>query len=171
MGKEWSLFAEDEFSIDLQTGMSPVWVKKGTKPLCPTTTRKGKAHIFGALNNETGKVIIQECDKIDKYSFLKFLKKLLRYYKKVCFVLDNASWHHARIIQDFVKKNRRRLLLLFIPPYSPEYNPSEQCWKAVKRDLLTSRLFLSIAGMIIAIQHYFAKKRLFKLKLERFLCS
>lgn len=171
MDQEWSIFAEDEFSIDLQTGMSPVWVKKGTKPLCPTTTRKGKVHIFGALNNQTGKVIVQECEKINGFSFLCFLKKLLQYHQKVCLVLDNASWHYSRIIRDFVRKNRKRLLLLFLPPYSPEYNPSEQCWKAVKRDLLTSRLFLSLAGMLIAIQQYFSKKRFSNLKLERFLCS
>lgn len=170
MGKEWTVFAEDEFSVDQQTKISHVWVKKGSKPLCPTTTRKGKAHFFGALNNKTGKVMTLNCEKIDKFSFLSFLKKLLRYFKKVFLVLDNASWHHAKIVREFLKQNKHRLKIEFIPAYSPEYNPSEQCWKAVKNDLLNCRLFLSLEGMIDQIKDYFHKKYFLNLKLERFLC-
>lgn len=170
MDKEWSVFAEDEFSIDLQTGTSHVWVKKGSKPICPTTTRKGKAHFFGALNNKTGKVMTLKCENINKFSFLKFLKKLLKYFKKVFLVLDNASWHHAKIIRKFLRQNKNRIKIEHLPAYGPEYNPIEQCWKAVKRDLLTCRLFLSTEGMADQITDYFHKKHFFKLKLERFLC-
>lgn len=170
MGKDWDIFSGDEFSVNIQTEMSPVWVKKGSKPVCPTHTKGGKVNIIGALNNKTGKVITSSCKKINKFSFLKFLKKLLRYYKKVFLVIDNASWHHAKIIRAFVKKNKQRLKIEFFPPYSPEYNPSEHCWKAVKRDLLTSKLFLSVEGMRDQIKEYF-RKIFFNLKLERFLCS
>ena len=169
MGKDWNIFAGDEFSVDLQTGISHVWAKKGTKPLCPTITKKGKVKVIGALNNKTGKVFTSMCNKLDRFAFLKFLKKLLRYYKKVFLIIDNASWHHAKIIRKFVKENKHRVRLEFFPPYSPEYNPSEQCWKSVKGDLLTSRLFLSVEGMTDQIKEYF-KKTFFNLKLERFLC-
>lgn len=169
MGQEWSVFAGDEFSVNLQTEMSSVWVRKGTKPLCPTITKKGKVKIIGALNNKKGKVFTSSCKKIDRFAFLKFLKKLLRYYKKVFLIIDNASWHRAKIIKAFVKKNKHRLKLEYFPPYSPEYNPSEQCWKAVKKDLLTSRLHLSVEGMESRIKDYF-RKTFFNLKLERFLC-
>ena len=84
-------------------------------------------------------------------------------------LIDNASWHHAKIIRQFLRKNKHRLKIEYFPPYSPEYNPSEQCWKSVKRDLLTTKLFLSVEGMGDQIKDYFYKKK-FKLKLERFLC-
>lgn len=169
MGQGWSIFSGDEFSVDLQTGISHVWAKKGTKPICPTITRKGKVHVVGALNNKTGKVFSSLCKKINSSSFLKFLKKLLKYYKKVFLVIDNASWHKSKIIRQFIGENLHRLRVEYFPPYSPEYNPSEQCWKAVKRDLLTSRLFFSSEGMGDQIVDYFKRKR-FTLKLERFLC-
>jgi len=126
--------------------------------------------VIGALNNKTGKVFRLFCEKIDSIAFLKFLKKLLKYYKKIFLILDNASWHKSKLIKNFVYENKERIRLEFLPPYSPEYNPSEQCWKNVKRDLLTSKMFFSLEGMKDQIDSYFEKKRFSNLKLERFLC-
>lgn len=169
MGKEWSVFAGDEFSVDLQIKASRVWAKKGTKPIMPSHGKSEKVNVIGALNNKTGKVFSSICEKIDKFSFLKFLKKLLKYFKKVFLVIDNASWHHAKIVKKFLRYNKHRIKIEYFPAYSPERNPSEQCWKSLKRDLLTTRLFLSIEGMGDQIKEYFRVKK-FMLKLERFLC-
>ena len=82
---------------------------------------------------------------------------------------DNAIWHKSKLVKEFIKQNKHRLKIDFFPPYSPEYNPIEQCWKAVKRDSLTSKLFLSLNGMETQVKNYFDKKRFSRLKLERFL--
>jgi transposase len=169
LGKEWKIFAGDEFSVNLQVKASRVWAKRGSKPLFPMHTKSAKVNVIGALNNITGKVLTTICQKIDKFAFLKFLKKLLRYYKKVFLIIDNASWHHAKIIRKFVKENKHRLKIEYFPAYSPEYNPSEQCWKSVKKNLITTRLFLSLEGLAMQIKEYF-RKTFFDLKLERFLC-
>lgn len=163
-------FAGDEFSIHLQTGMSPMWVRKGSRPLCPSHNFGGKVKVIGALNNKTGKVITFFCKKVNQHTFLCFLKKLLQYYKKIFLVIDNASWHKTELIKDFVRKNKDRLKIDFFPTYSPEFNPAEQCWRAVKKDLLTSRLFLSTSSMESRVKEYFDRKRFSRLKLERFLC-
>lgn len=149
--------------------MSPVWVKKGSRPLCLTHTKGGKVKVFGALNNKKGKVLTSTCRKINSVAFIGFLKKLLRYYKKVFLVVDNAIWHHSKLVNEFILGNQYRLMVEYFPPYSPEYNPSEQCWKALKKDLLTSRLFLSTYNMETQIKDYFSKKYFFGLTLERFL--
>lgn len=169
MGKEWTVFSGDEFSINLQTEMSPVWVRKGSRPRCPTHTHGGKLKVFGALHNKKGKVITLICKKINGSAFIKFLKKLLKYYKKIFLLVDNAIWHKSKVVRAFIRENKGRLKIDFFPPYSPEYNPTEQCWKAVKRDLLTSRLFLSLSGMETQVRDYFDKKRFSRLKIERFL--
>ena len=150
---------------------SKVWSRIGTKPLFPTTTRKGDVKVFGALNNDKGKVLTLTSDEINQYKFIKFLKKLLHYYKKVFLVIDNATWHKSKKVNEFLDENNQRLQIEFFPKYSPEYNPSEQCWKALKRDLLTTKLFVSTEGMKDEIQSYFNKKYFFGLKLERFLGS
>ena len=149
--------------------MTHVWVKKGSKPRCPTCTHGGKLKIFGALSNKTGKVITTICKKINQYEFIRFLKKILKYYKKIFLLADNAIWHKSKLVKQFIRENKHRLKIEYFPPYSPEYNPIEQCWKAVKRDSLTSRLFLSPDGMGTEVKNYFDKKRFSSLNLERFL--
>jgi transposase len=130
---------------------------------------KGEVHVFGALNNKNGKVMTLRADKINRFSFLKFLKKLMHYHKRVFLIVDNASWHKTKEIKEFLFENYRRLRIAYFPPYSPEYNPSEYCWKAVRRDLITTKLFLSTESMGEQIQDYFRKKSFFGLKLERYL--
>lgn len=169
MEKDWIVFSGDEFNIDLQIRGSWVWAKKGSKPLFPCQTRKGKIKIFGALNNKKGKVVTLSSKKIDRFAFIKFLKKLMRYYKKVFLIVDNASWHKAKEVKEFLVINNERIRISYFPPYSPEYNPSEYCWKAVKRDLLTRKLFLSTESMEEQVLDYFRKKSFFGLKLERYL--
>ncbi|PKP51284.1 MAG: DDE endonuclease [Bacteroidetes bacterium HGW-Bacteroidetes-1] len=53
-------------------------------------------------------------------------------------VLDNGAFHKATklIIPD-------NIVLIFLPPYSPELNPSEKIWAKFKRDF-TNRLFESL---------------------------
>ena len=51
--------------------------------------------------------------------------------KTLVLILDNASSHHAKRINAFLKKYPE-IKLYFLPPYSPEYNPTEQVWKWIK---------------------------------------
>ena len=46
-------------------------------------------------------------------------------------ILDNFRTHHAIVVQEKTKK--LNILLLFLPPYSPDLNPIELVWKSIKR--------------------------------------
>jgi putative transposase len=48
-------------------------------------------------------------------------------------VLDNARIHHAYAVKQ--KARELDIHLLFLPPYSPKYNPIEFLWKDGKREL------------------------------------
>ena len=56
-------------------------------------------------------------------------------------VLDNGAFHKAQklVIPD-------NIILIFLPPYSPELNPAEKIWAKFKRDF-TNRLFLSLDSL------------------------
>ena len=49
----------------------------------------------------------------------------------VIVVLDNFSSHHAKILQQAAEDND--ILLIHLPPYSPDLNPIEFIWKSIKR--------------------------------------
>ena len=98
-------------------------------------TRKSVA-LFGAVNLKGGQMISHFNDLFDAQSFLAFLKSLLRrrsHGKKMVVICDNARYHHAVRLQDWLHTHRTRLELLFLPPYSPELNPIERVWKLLRR--------------------------------------
>ena len=44
--------------------------------------------------------------------------------------MDNATCHKTKEVKEFCKNNN--ITLLFLPPYSPEYNPIERVWSFLK---------------------------------------
>ncbi len=46
-------------------------------------------------------------------------------------LLDNVSFHHSNEVASFASANN--IELLFVPPYSPWFNPIENCFSIVKR--------------------------------------
>ena len=53
-------------------------------------------------------------------------------------VLDNLKVHHARVVQEWLEHNPIRLI--FLPPYSPHFNPIERLWALLKARLRKERL-------------------------------
>ena len=48
-------------------------------------------------------------------------------------ILDNAKIHKAKIVQEFCQENK--IILVYLPPYSPNLNPIEFMWKDLKKRL------------------------------------
>jgi len=97
-------------------------------------TRKSIA-VFGAVRPEDGRLVASLEKTFNAITFFTFLQKLLRHRRKgrtMIVVLDNARYHHARLIRPWLHGNRAILRLLFLPPYSPELNPMERVWKLTR---------------------------------------
>jgi hypothetical protein len=45
-------------------------------------------------------------------------------------IMDNAAFHKNRITQELIESKQCRIL--YLPPYSPDFNPIEQKWGHVK---------------------------------------
>lgn len=98
-------------------------------------TRKSIS-FFGGVRVSDGRFLYTEENIFNAESFKKFLQKLHRNRsrgKKVLVILDNARYHHARDMQPWLKKYRKSIELLFLPPYSPDLNPIERVWKLTRR--------------------------------------
>ena len=120
-------------------------------------TRKSIA-VFGAVRIEDGRLVASRDKKFDAMTFLTFLEKLLRHRRKdrkMVVVLDNARYHHARLIQPWLKIKRNVLQLFFLPPYSPELNPVERVWKLTRRVCTHNRYFPTLDEVVEAVFNQF----------------
>lgn len=114
-----------------------MWIPpKDKDPVLKMAPTRKSISLFGAVNLSNGKLITQFEKRFDAMTFKSFLKCLLRHQtkgKKIIVLLDNTKYHHAKILNSFLKEKRSNLKLLFLPPYSPELNPIERVWKLTRR--------------------------------------
>ncbi|MHA1821923.1 MAG: transposase [Promethearchaeota archaeon] len=88
--------------------------------------------------------------------FIQFLKLILKEYpnaKKIYAVVDNAPWHRAEKVEKFLRSIGNKIELIRIPPYSPDLNPIETLWRAVKKDVVYNTFYPLFKGFKGALRH------------------
>jgi len=48
-------------------------------------------------------------------------------------IIDNFKTHHSKLVNE--KAKNLNILLIFLPPYSPDLNPIEFVWKSIKKSV------------------------------------
>lgn len=103
---------------------------KGIKPICTYQNIFKSTYIFGAFSPYNGDSLIMELPYCNGDNFQIFLNELSNKnpteYKVV--VLDNGRFHKGKSL--IIPQN---IVLIFLPPYSPELNPAELVWLNMKR--------------------------------------
>lgn len=137
-----------------------MWVPAETRDpvLKHAPTRKSVA-CFGAVQCHGGKLVTAMNPRFDAVTFEAFLRQLLHHHrpgKRMVILLDNARYHHAKLLKGFLRRNRRRLRLLFLPPYSPQLNPIERVWKLTRRLATHNRYFATLGELLQAVLERFA---------------
>ena len=94
---------------------------------------KKRRSVFGALSQEEFSSQLTE-ERCNFQTWLQFLKSLLRKYEKILIVVDGAKYHFEKEhVQKFYEENKHRLVIVQLPPYSPNLNPIEQVWRKIKK--------------------------------------
>ena len=75
--------------------------------------------------------------------FLCHLKHEMR-TDKIMLICDNASFHKAKWLTEWVSKQNNWLRLEFLPPYSPDFNPIERLWRWIKTEHMHNRCWKSL---------------------------
>jgi len=153
------LWLEDECHFQQHGSRHSMWVPPEIKDpvLLHAPTRK-KQGVFGAVQPRTGQLVTQFEDTFNALTFQSFLEHVLRYKKPVALmviVLDNARWHHAKLIQPWLFKHRHKIRLEFLPPYSPELNHIERVWKLTRRLCTHNRYFPNLNDLTQAVSQQF----------------
>lgn len=68
----------------------------------------------------------------DAITFEAFIAQKLvpKLWKGACVIMDNCSIHLGEQIQLMLEKAGARLI--YLPPYSPDFSPIENCWSKIK---------------------------------------
>jgi len=102
---------------------------------------RAKTHFYGTLNLKTGQEIAMRSDIMNAEVSAQHLEMLLDANPDVPIILfwDRAPWHRGKPI-DKVLEDNPRLEIIFFPTASPDLDPQEHVWKAVRKEVSHNHL-------------------------------
>ena len=119
------------------------WIKKGQTKHLKTNNGRKRTNINGALNLATKELFYVEDKRINSQTMIALLEQILSKQEqgKIHVILDNARYYHSIIVKEFLKKHPR-IVLKFLPPYSPNLNIIERLWKILKKKVVYNKFYL-----------------------------
>jgi transposase len=157
------VFYQDEVHFKLTLTIIRAWFLVGTCPEIKSPTDRFKVSVFGALG-KNGQLITLQNNVFNAETFKLFLEKLLfeaeverdkkGRKKKILLILDNAKYHHAKLLQPWLEEMKDVLELMFLPPYAPDLNAIEMLWRKTRRNVTHNRYFESLDNLCYDLKMY-----------------
>jgi len=125
--------SQDESRFCSESNRVTSWSEKG-EAVVYSGYRYGTAlNCFGSIDLKNGHFIGSFHERGNSDATIEHFQKVRDSYEDnipLAFIIDNATWHKTKKVKDFCVENN--ITLLFLPPYSPEYNPIERVWSFLK---------------------------------------
>ena len=127
----------DEAACYLLPLLAHTWAPCGQTPV--VVEQAGRAHLsLIAAIAPNGRLYLAGQDQpFSSEDIAWFLDQLCYQYRKrnLLVIWDGAAIHRSQVVKDQLSRKPRRVHLERLPAYSPELNPVELLWSALKRSL------------------------------------
>jgi len=119
------------------------WIKKGTNKQLKTNNGRKRTNINGALNLQTKELVFVEDERINSQTMIALIELMMKKQEKgkIHIILDNARYYHSIVVKEYLKEHPR-IVLKFLPPYSPNLNIIERLWKILKNKVVYNKFYL-----------------------------
>ena len=154
---EEEVFYQDEADVHLNPKIGATYLKPGQQPVVLTPGKNVKRYLFGALNTRTGRVVygVTENKNAEHFAlFLRFLSQRYRRANRIHLVLDNYIIHKAKRVLRELEDLNGRIVLHFLPPYSPDDNVIERLWKQLHDHVTRNHRHRDIDSLVAAVRRF-----------------
>jgi len=150
-------YSADEFNISWLPTLRALWSPRGQHIMIPTPGQPYKRYGLGAVNSQTGETVVLFRRRKRRREVAELLQALIdRHPTGTIYVAwDNADTHADDEIEAIVRAAAGRLVLLYLPTYSPWLNPIEMLWRQFRREVTHDELFPSLGARLQAAQACF----------------
>ena len=117
---------------------------------------------IGAVNYFSGETVVIVRQHKRRCEIAQLLTQLLlKHPKETIFVAwDNCNTHQDDEVEAIVREAAGRLVLLYLPTYSPWLNPIEMLWRHFRREVTHCELFANIQALTAATHDFFDRYNL-----------
>ena len=120
---------------DHQAGRS--YAPKGNTPIIKHTGKRFSLNMISAISNKGHLQFMIIDGRFNSGVFQKFLERMIRYSRqKIFFIADGHPAHKTNKLKEWLEKNKDKIEVFFLPPYSPELNPQEYLNQDVKTNII-----------------------------------
>ena len=124
------------------------WAPKQDRLAIEQTSGRERINIHGAINLESGQTRMIDVQTVDAASTITLLEAIEALYPLMMLIhvfLDNARYHHAKLVQQWLARPGCRIKLHFIPSYCPHLNPIERLWGLMHRNVTHNKCYATCA--------------------------
>ena len=120
---------------DHQAGKS--YAPAGETPVVKKTGQRFSMNTISALSNKGHLQFMVMKSGFNSEVFMSFMEKLIKKSRrKIIFIVDGHPAHKTNKVKDWVKANKKRIELFYLPAYSPELNPDKYLNQDIKTNIV-----------------------------------
>jgi len=121
------------------------WCFSGLRPIVPCHHIREYRYAYGAVEPLTGESFFLVLPYCNTTCMNVYLQGLSRAYPEdyILLAMDGASWHRTKEL-----KTPENIELFFLPPATPEMNPTEQIWKEIRKRGFRNEIFQTLDKVI-----------------------
>ena len=141
---------QDEARFGLKPSYRRLWAKRGQRPLAPSRSKYAWTYLYASVEPCSGTVFWLLLPRVNTAVMTLYLQHYSRSLPPevlMVVVLDGAGWHRSKKLE--VPEN---LVLVGLPPYTPELNPAEHLWPLV-REATHHQNFTDLSALESALEH------------------
>lgn len=163
------IYFEDEVGMrsDHQAGKS--YAPKGETPVIKKTGQRFSLNMVSAISNKGHLEFMILDGRFNGGVFIDFLTQLIKYKSyKIFLVVDGHSAHKTKLVNAWLKENKKRIELFFLPPYSPELNPQELVNNDLKTNVIGKKRPVNKAQMRDNVEGFMIKRKKNKMQVKKY---
>lgn len=152
-------FYADEFNVSWHPTLRAMWSPVGQQVMVPTPGQPRTHYGLGAVNYHTGETVVLTRRRKRRREVAELLAALVAKHPtdRIYVAWDNADTHADDEVEAVLRGAAGRLVLLYLPTYSPWLNPIEMLWRHFRREVTHCELFATIEALLDATREFFAR--------------
>jgi transposase len=157
------VYFADAVHPEYQSRPAHGWVRKADKVALRRTSGRQRINLHGALNLENFHFHcpLVQAEKINAASTIALFERLEADNpgkRWIHVIADNARYHLARLVRQWLERPGCRIKLIFQPAYAPHLNAIERLWGVMHREVTHNTFYPSFALFTEAIDDFFRRR-------------
>ncbi len=118
------------------------WIRTGSERYMKSNEGRKHLNLVGGYCPHDQSILVRNYETVNATAIISFFRDLEKKYSeatRIYVILDNARYHHAKDVQNYLKKSR--IQLIWLPAYSPNLNLIERLWKMFKEHVTYNKYY------------------------------